>query len=142
MVDQLRAGETTLRSGGPLWIAQLWINAVFEKFMVLNRSHVPIKLPIEGYRLAHLEPNFNVKGDEVIDHFWFVFTKFLKSRTFEGGDLNFAPFSRRQIGPNWFRQSRVKKEDKKEAQLIVDKHWSNYLAVQVLPIVFPGYKKD
>ncbi|MED6133887.1 hypothetical protein PIB30_032459 [Stylosanthes scabra] len=137
MVDQLRARETTLRSGGPLWIAQLWINDVFERFMVLNRSHVPIKLPIEGYRLTHLEPNFNVKGDEVIDHFWFVFTKFLKSRTFEGGDLNFAPFARRQIGPNWFRQSRVKKEDRKEAQLIVDKHWSNYLAVQVLPIGFP-----
>ncbi|MED6179028.1 hypothetical protein PIB30_113185, partial [Stylosanthes scabra] len=33
MVDQLRAGDTTLRSGGPLWIAQLWLNAVFEKFM-------------------------------------------------------------------------------------------------------------
>ncbi|MED6168461.1 hypothetical protein PIB30_011890 [Stylosanthes scabra] len=101
------AGETTLRSGGPLWIAQLWMNAVFEKFMVLNRSYVPIKLPIEGYRLAHLEPNFNVKGKEVIDYF-----------------------------------CRVKKEGKTEAQLIVDKHWSNYLAVQVLPIGFPGYKKD
>ncbi|MED6162502.1 hypothetical protein PIB30_071045, partial [Stylosanthes scabra] len=82
MVDQLRAGETSLRSGGPLWIAQLWVNAVFEKFMVLNRAHVKVKLPIEGYRLAHLEPNFNVKGGEVIDYFWFVFTKLLKSRTF------------------------------------------------------------
>ncbi|MED6145507.1 hypothetical protein PIB30_025811, partial [Stylosanthes scabra] len=99
--------------------------------MVLNRSHVPIKLPIEGYRLSHLEPNFNVKGDEVIDHFWFVFTKLLKSRTFEGGDLNFAPFARRQIGPNWFQQRRVKEEGKTEAQLIVNKHWSNYLAVQM-----------
>ncbi|MED6187116.1 hypothetical protein PIB30_073342 [Stylosanthes scabra] len=29
-----------------------------------------------------------------------------------------------------------------EAQLIVDKHWLNYLAVQVLPIGFPSYKKD
>ncbi|MED6160257.1 hypothetical protein PIB30_049870 [Stylosanthes scabra] len=110
--------------------------------MVLSRTHVPIKLPIEGYRLAHLEPNFKVKGKEVIDYFWFVFTKLQKSRTFEGGDLNFAPFARRQIGPNWFRQSRVKKEGKTKAQLIVDKHWSNYLAVQVLPIGFPGYKKD
>ncbi|MED6130039.1 hypothetical protein PIB30_114184, partial [Stylosanthes scabra] len=137
MVDQLRAGETTLRSGGPLWIAQLWLNAVFENFMVLSRSQIPAKLSIEGYRLAHLEPNFKVKGKEVIDYFWFVFTKLLKSRTFEGGDLNFAPFARRQIGPNWFRQSRVKKEDKKEAQLIVDKHWSNYLAAQIFPIGFP-----
>ncbi|MED6151038.1 hypothetical protein PIB30_078497, partial [Stylosanthes scabra] len=94
------------------------------------------------YRLAHLEPNFKVKGKEVIDYFWFVFTKLLKSRTFKGGDLNFAPFARRQIGLNWFRQSRVKKEAKTEAQLIVDKHWSNYLALQVLPIGFPGYKKD
>ncbi|MED6219915.1 hypothetical protein PIB30_040291 [Stylosanthes scabra] len=110
--------------------------------MVLNRSHVPIKLPIEGYRLAHLEPNFNVKRGEVIDYFWFVFTKLLKSRTFEGGDLNFAPFARSQIGPNWFRQRRVKEEGKTEAQLIVNKHWSNYLAVQVLPIGFPSYKKD
>ncbi|MED6115279.1 hypothetical protein PIB30_088949 [Stylosanthes scabra] len=118
------------------------MNAAFERFMVLNRSHVPIKLPIEGYRLAHLELNFNVKGDEVIDHFWFVFTKLLKSRTFEGGDLNFTPFARRQIGPNWFRQRRVKEEGKTEAQLIVDKHWSKYLAVQVLPIGFPSYKKD
>ncbi|MED6142473.1 hypothetical protein PIB30_114063, partial [Stylosanthes scabra] len=69
MVDQLRAGETTLRSGGPLWIAQLWLNAVFENFMVLSRSHIRVKLSIEGYRLAHLEPNFKVKGKEVIDYF-------------------------------------------------------------------------
>ncbi|MED6172571.1 hypothetical protein PIB30_051331 [Stylosanthes scabra] len=35
------------------------------------------------------------------------------------------------FGPNWFRQHRVKEEGKTEAQLIIDKHWSNYLAVQM-----------
>ncbi|MED6212126.1 hypothetical protein PIB30_080282 [Stylosanthes scabra] len=142
------------------------MNAVFEKFMVLNRSHVPIKLPIEGYRLAHLEPNFNIKGKESGSaQFSPTSTFFLDcnqevplstslkvlekpvynmslNRTPYGGDLNFAPFARRQIRPNWFHRRRVKEEGKTEAQLIVDKHWSNYIAVQVLPIGFPSYKKD
>ncbi|MED6211542.1 hypothetical protein PIB30_074707 [Stylosanthes scabra] len=91
---------------------------------------------------GHVQGCGNVIVDKTSKDAHASFTKLLKSRTFEGGDLNFAPFARRQIGPNWFRQRRVKEEGKTEAQLIVDKHWSNYLAVQVLPIGFPSYKKD
>ncbi|MED6206291.1 hypothetical protein PIB30_025352 [Stylosanthes scabra] len=106
--------------------------------MKLKKSKVQVKLPIEGFRLAHLKPNFNYKVDESVDLFYYVFTKLLKARTFKDGELNLAPFAARSIGPNWFTQSRLKEND--TAQRIVDEHLANYLAVQVIPCAFPQYK--
>ncbi|MED6165394.1 hypothetical protein PIB30_099169 [Stylosanthes scabra] len=74
LVKQLRKGTTTLKVGGPLWLAQQWMNTVFENFMVLCKDQVQIKLPIEGFRLAHLEQHFLEKGDSV-DHFYNFATK-------------------------------------------------------------------
>ncbi|MED6204863.1 hypothetical protein PIB30_012634 [Stylosanthes scabra] len=96
--------------------------------MKLKKSNVQVKLPIEGYRLAHLTPNFKYKGNDNIDLFYHVFTKLLKARSFKDGELNFAPFAKRSIGPNWFTQDRVKSHG--NAQRVVDDHWANYLAVQ------------
>ncbi|MED6158445.1 hypothetical protein PIB30_032768 [Stylosanthes scabra] len=47
-------------------------------------------------------------GNDNIDLFYHVFTKLLKARSFKDGELNFAPFAKRSIGPNWFTQDRVK----------------------------------
>ncbi|MED6108910.1 hypothetical protein PIB30_028645 [Stylosanthes scabra] len=106
--------------------------------MKLKKSNVQVKLPIEGYRLAHLTPDFKYKGNDNIDLFYHVFTKLLKARSFKDGELNLAPFAKRSIGPNWFTQDRVKLNG--NAQRVVDEHWANYLAVQVIPNSFPQYK--
>ncbi|MED6144152.1 hypothetical protein PIB30_012804 [Stylosanthes scabra] len=119
------------------------MNAIFEPFMTLKKSKIQVKLSIEGYRLAHLKPNFQVDGDDPIDLFYSVFEKFLNAKTFCDGELNLAPFAQRKIGPNWFTQDQVKKgEDRATAQRIVDEHWSNFLAVQVIPFGFPQYKSS
>ncbi|MED6118482.1 hypothetical protein PIB30_002730 [Stylosanthes scabra] len=114
------------------------MNAIFKPFIKLKKSKIQVKLSIEGFRLAHLKPNFNYKGDESVDLFYYVFTKLLKARTFKDGELNLAHFAARSIGPNWFTQSRVKENN--AAQRIVDEHWANYLAIQVIPCGFPQYK--
>ncbi|MED6194566.1 hypothetical protein PIB30_029723 [Stylosanthes scabra] len=111
MVEQIKEGVIGLKVGGPLWLAQLWMNAIFEPFMKLKKSKVQVKLPIEGYRSAHLVPNFSYKGDDHINLFYYVFTKLRKARNFKDGEINLAPFAERSIGPNWFTQDRVKTND-------------------------------
>ncbi|MED6176756.1 hypothetical protein PIB30_091345 [Stylosanthes scabra] len=64
LVEQLQEGTTTLKVGGPLWLAQLWMNVVFKNFMVIRKEQVPIKLPMEGFQLAHLEQNFLEKATQ------------------------------------------------------------------------------
>ncbi|MED6172061.1 hypothetical protein PIB30_046626 [Stylosanthes scabra] len=69
------------------------------EFHGICKDQVKIKLPIEGFRIAHLEQNFLEKGDP-IDNFWFVFKKLYRAKTFNRGDLIFAPFAARTIGHN------------------------------------------
>ncbi|MED6183311.1 hypothetical protein PIB30_036671 [Stylosanthes scabra] len=108
--------------------------------MVLCKDQVQIKLPTEGFQLAHLEQNFLEKG-EPIDHFWFVFIKLYKPRNFDRGDLRLAPFAARQIGHSWFKQARViKGEGKEDAQKIVDNLWSNFLSA--IPAPYSLDKRD
>ncbi|KAL4328778.1 hypothetical protein AHAS_Ahas13G0234100 [Arachis hypogaea] len=48
-----------LSARGPLWLFQLWLIAVFEKFMSIDGAPLATKQRIEGIRLAALKPAFS-----------------------------------------------------------------------------------
>ncbi|RYR07457.1 hypothetical protein Ahy_B05g074812 [Arachis hypogaea] len=79
--------------GGPLWLLQLWLNAIFEKYMTKPGGGATDKQHIKGFRLADYKPNFpNTQSDE--DRFWAVFSLFHSCKDFYNDNLNFAPFMR------------------------------------------------
>ncbi|RYR26448.1 hypothetical protein Ahy_B02g060681 [Arachis hypogaea] len=47
-----------ISTGGPLWLLQLWLNAIFEKYMTKPGGGATDKQHIEGFRLADYKPNF------------------------------------------------------------------------------------
>ncbi|RYQ85761.1 hypothetical protein Ahy_B10g105358 [Arachis hypogaea] len=64
-----------ISAGGPLWLLQLWLNAIFENFMTKPESGHTDKQYIEGFRLFAYKPNFlNAQSDE--DMFWAKKEKF------------------------------------------------------------------
>ncbi|RYQ92886.1 hypothetical protein Ahy_B09g099127 [Arachis hypogaea] len=78
---------------GPLWLLQLWLNAIFEKFMTKPRVGGTDKQHIKDFRLADYKPNFSdTQTDE--DRFWAVFSLFHSCKDFDNEDLDFAPFLR------------------------------------------------
>ncbi|RYR72972.1 hypothetical protein Ahy_A02g007210 [Arachis hypogaea] len=56
-VHCLRDNGMTGRDG-PLWLLQLWLNAIFKKFMTKPEGGATDKQHIEGFRLADYKPNF------------------------------------------------------------------------------------
>nr|KYP58676.1 hypothetical protein KK1_014094 [Cajanus cajan] len=82
---------------GPLWLLQLWLNAIFEKKLSLTSTFTPT-CELEGARLTTLTPrkclvdNFATYIDAILS-----FTEFSE-------DL--APFIRPTLtGPSWLRQN-------------------------------------
>ncbi|RYR26206.1 hypothetical protein Ahy_B02g060393 isoform A [Arachis hypogaea] len=58
-----------ISTGGPLWLFQLWLNAIFEKFMIKSGGGATNNQHIEGFRLADYKSNFpDTQSDE--DRFW------------------------------------------------------------------------
>ncbi|RYQ91574.1 hypothetical protein Ahy_B09g097516 [Arachis hypogaea] len=54
-----------LHEGCPLWLLQLWLNAIFENFITKPESGHTDKQYIEGFRLFAYKPNFpNAQSDE------------------------------------------------------------------------------
>lgn len=52
-----RTGRTTnIQIGGPIWLLQLWLNAIFEPSL---KTEVPpnLEVGVEGLRLAKLTPD-------------------------------------------------------------------------------------
>ncbi|RYR53100.1 hypothetical protein Ahy_A06g028015 [Arachis hypogaea] len=89
-----------ISAGDPLWLLQLWLNAIFEHFMTKPASGNTDKQYIEGFRLTELKANFpDTESDE--DRFWVVFSLFHYSKDFDNDQLNFTPFLRRNHGPAW-----------------------------------------
>ncbi|RYR77666.1 hypothetical protein Ahy_A01g002222 [Arachis hypogaea] len=56
-VTDLRENKL-ISAGGPLWLLQLWLNAIFENFMTKPESGPTDKQYIEGFRLSTYKPNF------------------------------------------------------------------------------------
>ncbi|RYQ84238.1 hypothetical protein Ahy_B10g103336 [Arachis hypogaea] len=64
-----------INKGGPLWLFQLWLNAIFENYMIKPAGGNTDKQHIEGFRLSDYKPNFpNAQSDE--DKFWAIFSLF------------------------------------------------------------------
>ncbi|RYQ94319.1 hypothetical protein Ahy_B08g089202 [Arachis hypogaea] len=116
-----------ISTGGPLWLLQLWLNAIFENFMTKSESSSIDKQYIDGFRLAEFKPNFpDTESDE--DRFWAVFSLFLTCKDFDNNQLNFTPFLRRNRGPTWLE--RLLFPDTNEANELANQSWANMLAVQ------------
>lgn len=126
--SQSLRNRTPLSVGGPLWLLQLWLNSIFEKFM-----------EVDGIWLSALKPTF--PGPKVGDLFWAFFTKFYHATSFQNEDLNFAPFVDCKCGPTWFQASRISKTNEK-VRCIAGKNWSNYTTIQVFTTGIPMYKED
>nr|KYP64361.1 hypothetical protein KK1_018957 [Cajanus cajan] len=82
---------------GPLWLLQLWLNAIFEKKLRLPSIPIPI-CELEGARLTTLTPR-----KRLVDNFE-KYVRAILSFTEFTEDL--APFIRPNlIGPTWLRQN-------------------------------------
>ncbi|RYQ92328.1 hypothetical protein Ahy_B09g098529 [Arachis hypogaea] len=124
---------------GPLWLLQLWLNAIFEKFMTKPGLGGTDKQHIEGFRLADYKPNFpDTQMDE--DQFWAVFSLFHSCKDFDNEDLDFAPFLCQNRGPVWL--DRLLFPHDTEENELANRNWANLLAVQVIPIGLPQHKKE
>ncbi|RYR58554.1 hypothetical protein Ahy_A05g024378 [Arachis hypogaea] len=124
-----------ISAGGPLWLLQLWLNAIFKNFMTKPESGNTDKQYIEGFRLSEFKPNFlDAQSDEA------VFSLFHSCKDFDNDQLNFTPFLRRNRGPAWL--DRLLFPDTNEESELTYRSWANLLAVQVIPIVLPSNKKE
>ncbi|RYR40055.1 hypothetical protein Ahy_A09g045720 [Arachis hypogaea] len=124
---------------GPLWLLQLWFNAIFENFMTKPESGSTDKQYIEGFRLSDFKPNFlDTQSDE--DRFWAVFSIFHSCKDFENDKLNFTPFLHRNRGPAWL--DRLLFPDTNEENELANQNWANMLVVQVILIGLPLHKKE
>ncbi|RYQ98928.1 hypothetical protein Ahy_B07g086758 [Arachis hypogaea] len=114
-----------ISAGGPLWLLQLWLNAIFENFMTKPESGHTDKQYIEGFRLSAYKPNFpNAPSDE--DKFWAVFTLFPSCKNFENEQLNFTPFLCRNRGPAWLDRLLFPKSY--EGSELAKRSWAHLLA--------------
>nr|KYP74733.1 hypothetical protein KK1_007424 [Cajanus cajan] len=82
---------------GPLWLLQLWLNAIFEKKLSLTSSFTP-PCALEGARLTTLTPR-----KRSIQHF----AKYIDAiLSFTNFSEDLAPFIRTTLtGPSWLRQN-------------------------------------
>ncbi|QHN95921.1 uncharacterized protein DS421_18g613910 [Arachis hypogaea] len=128
-----------ISTGGPLWLLQLWLNAIFEKFMITLGDRTSDKQHIEGFQLATFKPHFpETQSDE--DQFWVVFSLFHSCKNFNNDDLNFTPLLCRNCGPAWLERLLFPNYNQEDE--ITNRTWTNLLAVQVIPIGLPQYKKE
>nr|KYP61352.1 hypothetical protein KK1_015839 [Cajanus cajan] len=82
---------------GPLWLLQLWLNAIFEKKVSLASTFTP-SWELEGAHLTNLTPR-----KRSIDNFA-TYIDVILSFTYFSEDL--APFIRPTLaGPSWLRQN-------------------------------------
>ncbi|RYR46661.1 hypothetical protein Ahy_A07g032430 [Arachis hypogaea] len=89
-----------ISTGGPLWLIQLWLNAVFENFMTKSDSGNTDKQYIDGFRLSVFKPNFlDTELDD--DKIWAIFPLFHTCKDFEDDQLNFTHFLRHNRGLAW-----------------------------------------
>ncbi|RYQ89686.1 hypothetical protein Ahy_B09g096204 [Arachis hypogaea] len=87
-----------INTGCPLWLLQLWLNAIFKNFMTKPEGDSTDKQHIEGFRLSNFKPNFpNTQSDE--DRLWAIFSLFHSCKDFDNDQLNFIPFLHRNCGP-------------------------------------------
>ena len=108
---KLKKGGELRNFYGPLWLLQLWLNAVFAKRMT---QKVPndVKTSVEGYRLAYFSAK--VTSRKSIDRFreymrWFFHL--------DETCADWAPFYQRTKGPSWFVGSLVKTSVVKQNKL-------------------------
>ncbi|RYQ99660.1 hypothetical protein Ahy_B07g087628 [Arachis hypogaea] len=128
-----------INAGGPLWLLQLWLNAIFKNFMTKPEGGSTDKQHIEGFRLSDYKPNFpNTQSDE--DKFLAVFSLFHSCKDFDNDQLNFTPFLHRNCGPAWL--DRLLFPNTNEENELANRTWANLLLVQVIPIGLPQYRKE
>ncbi|MED6138048.1 hypothetical protein PIB30_070660 [Stylosanthes scabra] len=139
IVDTLRSGRP-LNVEGPMWLAQLWLNTVFEKYMEVDGT--PRVGAIEGVRLSGLRPSFTVHNTQS-GNFWSVFRKFLQAKQMESEEFDFMPFAERHHKTNWFRTIRFDvKHENEQTQCLSDERWAEFTCAQMFPVGFPQYKKE
>ncbi|MED6146204.1 hypothetical protein PIB30_032470 [Stylosanthes scabra] len=122
-----------------MWLAQLWLNAIFEKYM--ESDDPPRTGVIEGVRLAGLRPSFTINNTQS-GNFWSVFRKFLNAKTIANEEFDFMPFAERHRQTNWYCSIRFAvNHEKEQVQRLSDARWAEFTCAQILPVGFPQYKK-
>ncbi|MED6199853.1 hypothetical protein PIB30_079763 [Stylosanthes scabra] len=117
IVEALRVGYS-VNAGGPMWFAQLWLNAIFHRYMPIE-GELPSSSNIESYFLAKCIPRF-ASADSLTTNFWFMFKKFLETKNFAYDEkINLGPFSDRSPEKSWYRPVRF--EDSPNIQKNVSK---------------------
>nr|KYP49700.1 hypothetical protein KK1_028568 [Cajanus cajan] len=82
---------------GPLWLLQLWLNAILEKILSLTSSFTPV-CELEGARLTTLTPR-----KRSVENFAKYVQTFLSFNDFTG---ELAPFICSNLtGPSWLREN-------------------------------------
>lgn len=99
IVDMIRPkSSNSLQIGIPIWLLQLWLNAIFESSLKA-RAPLNSSVGIEGPWLVKLtSDDENVVYLEILEDY---LQFFYRCKTFT---KSMAPFSKRECGPDWFRK--------------------------------------
>ncbi|XP_057448031.1 uncharacterized protein LOC130739675 [Lotus japonicus] len=101
-VEDVRSTKTiSLNAAGPLWLFQLWLNAVFESLLpVRDNPPTGFSTGIDAHRLETLTPAYDSSSFEA--DFRRYFTTFLELKHYRP---SFSPYSKASRGPFWLRNS-------------------------------------
>ncbi|XP_057422973.1 uncharacterized protein LOC130716934 isoform X2 [Lotus japonicus] len=132
-VEDIRNTKTvSLNAAGPLWLFQLWLNAVFESLLPAQDNPPTVSnTKIDAHILETLTPAYDASSFEA--DFRKYFTMFLELKHYRS---SFSPYSKAVRGPFWLRNSYPNASDSalpKEHHITL---WRTLLSPRVLTVGF------
>ncbi|XP_057425834.1 uncharacterized protein LOC130719219 [Lotus japonicus] len=132
MADIRNPKIISLNVVGPLWLLQLWLNAVFESFLPAKKTFPVISnTRIDAHRLETLTPPYDASDFEA--DFKKYFSMFLELKHYRS---SFAPYSKPTYGPRWLRYSYPNLPDPGALSQHQLELWQTILSPRVLTIGF------
>ncbi|XP_057428984.1 uncharacterized protein LOC130722314 [Lotus japonicus] len=133
VVEDIRNTKTvSLNAAGPLWLFQLWLNAVFESLLPVRDNPPTVSnTRIDAHRLETLTHAYDASSFEA--DFRKYFTMFLELKHYRS---SFSPYSKAVRGPFWLRNSYPNASDSalpKEHHITL---WRTLLSPRVLTVGF------